>query len=200
MLVKPGGQGGRVAEALESGGRLAELLPYQDGRDAGGAELLHHLLVLGERFGAELAHIAQQGKFGRCLKCGKVLQSGTHRRRIGIVCIHNERIALRPHHLRTLVGRDERLYCGYGVGTRYAEVLAHGKCSQHVGGIVGTDQLCMHLAIFQTQVQEGLVGSGGQELRPLILHAIAEEMARQAGCHRAEVIVIFVYENEAART
>ena len=177
---------------------LLEFLPHQAGRNPGLAQLQHDFLVLLERLRTQLAHVAEQGQLAGGLDVAEVLQRGAHRRRIGVVGVHDQGIRGRAHHLRAVVVGDEFRYRGDGVGARHAEILAYRQGGQDVGGVVGADEVRDHERVAQADAQEGFLRRGRQDLGALIVNAVAEGMAGLLGRHFPQVGIVLVQEDERA--
>ena len=153
-----------------------------------------HLPMLGSRLRAELLHVTEQREPAVRLHGGEIVERGMHRRRIGVVGVDYQGVALRAHHLRAYVVRGEGGDGRGGFPAGHSEIIADRNGREHVVGVVGSDELRGdHLSV-KPDAQEGLLGRTLEQSGMLVVPAVAEEMAGQSCGHALQVGVVFIDE------
>ncbi len=193
-----GGREPRLLPCRQIRQRLPELLADQAGRNPVLTQLADHLLMFRDGFLPQFAHVPEQGELALRFHVAEIVQRRMHRGRIGVVGIYDEGVGAGADHLRTVVVRHESRDGGDGVSARHPEVVTHRQGGEHVGGVVGADQVRRHEVLAQPDAQERLFRRGRQDLRVLIRNAVAEGMAGLLRGHFPQVGVILVQEDERA--
>ncbi len=125
---------------------VAELLAHQPHHiEAAALQHLHDVAVLLAAALAQFAHLADDGHLRTYRHLAEVVERGLHRRRIGVVGIHNQVVAPRLHQLRAVVRRHVVLQRVANLFRLHGKLQSHGDGCQHVVQVVGTDEVCAHL-------------------------------------------------------